>query len=112
MAMEMEMELRRLVAAEFARAQGVEGQERLPSEVEEGNVEYKLQLLEPTAARLTQLTTQLLWRLNEGRGTAFYELGVCDDGDALGLRQDALLRSLATLGRWERRSTGRVLNWS
>lgn len=93
-------ELRRRVAAEFARDVTSKAAEpALPEEVEEGNVEYKLQLLEPSAARLKQLTTQLHWRLNEGRGTAFYEVGVRDNGDPFGLSQDAMLQSLATLNR-------------
>ncbi|RLN81691.1 hypothetical protein BBJ28_00020076, partial [Nothophytophthora sp. Chile5] len=95
--------LRRLVRAEFARQPLlVSGAvEQLPEEVEEGNVEYKQQLLEPAPERLRQLTTQLHWRLNEGGGTAFYELGVRDDGTPLGLNEDAVLRSLATLARYE-----------
>jgi hypothetical protein len=109
-------ELRRCVAAEFARSAALQSgggtadksvspaadhdaPAQLPEEVEEGNVEYKLQLLDPAPARLKQLTTQMHWRLNEGRGTAFYEIGVRDNGDPLGLVQDALLQSLSTLSR-------------
>ncbi|EEY65086.1 GTP-binding protein, putative [Phytophthora infestans T30-4] len=73
--------------------------QRLPDEVEEGNVEYKQQLLEPSPDRLRQLTTQMHWRLNEGRGTAFYEVGVKDNGEVLGLAEDVMLRSLGTLAR-------------
>ncbi|POM80756.1 GTP-binding protein [Phytophthora palmivora] len=39
------------------------------------------------------------WRLNEGGGTAFYELGVKDNGEVLGLTEDAMLSSLGTLAR-------------
>eukprot|EP00644_Phytophthora_capsici_P011923 jgi/Phyca11/106412/e_gw1.12.754.1 len=73
--------------------------DHLPEEVEEGNVEYKQQLLEPSPDRLRQLTTQMNWRLNEGGGTAFYELGVKDNGEVVGLKQDAMLRSLGSLAR-------------
>jgi GTPase len=92
-------EVLRLVRAEFASPRCDDAAERLPEEVEEGNVEYKQQLLEPAPDRLRQLTTQMHWRLNEGGGAAFYELGVRDDGEPLGLAQDAMLRSLATLAR-------------
>jgi GTPase len=34
----------------------------LPPEVEEGNVEYKLKLLNKSQERLEQLTSQLKWR--------------------------------------------------
>lgn len=39
----------------------------LPPEVEEGNVEYKLKLINPTPNRLQQLITQMKWRLKEGK---------------------------------------------
>ncbi|KAG7379142.1 GTP binding protein [Phytophthora pseudosyringae] len=91
--------LRRQVRAEYAREGSLETAERLPEEVEEGNVEYKQQLLEPAPDRLRQLTTQMHWRLNEGDGAAFYELGVKDNGDVLGLSEDAMLRSLGSLAR-------------
>lgn len=88
----------RQVHAEFARpASG--SSERLPPEVEEGNVEYKQQLLEPAHDRLRQLTTQMHWRLNEGGGTAFYELGVRDNGELFGLDESAMLCSLCSLAR-------------
>ncbi|GMF19693.1 unnamed protein product [Phytophthora lilii] len=91
--------LHRLVREEFAQATSADAAEPLPEEVEEGNVEYKQQLLEPAPDRLRQLTTQMHWRLNEGGGTAFYELGVRDNGELLGLSEDAMLRSLGTLAR-------------
>ncbi|CAH0488305.1 unnamed protein product [Peronospora farinosa] len=73
--------------------------EQLPEELEEGNVEYKQQLLEPTYDRLRQLTTQMNWRLNEGGGIAFYEIGVKDNGEVLGLSENAVLQSLGALAR-------------
>lgn len=63
---------------------------KLVPEVEEGNVEYKLKLcaclitgsasrshspVNPTSARFARLVTQLKWRLLEGGGQAYYELG-------------------------------------
>ncbi|KAI9906586.1 hypothetical protein PsorP6_002904 [Peronosclerospora sorghi] len=95
--------VRRQVHAEFLRlgANSTDDMEteHLSKEVEEGNVEYKQQLLEPTPDRLRQLTTQMHWRLNEGGGTAFYEIGVKDNGQVLGLSEDALQRSLGVLAR-------------
>jgi GTPase len=44
----------------------------LPYEPENGNVEYKLKLQSLTMDRVDHLTTQLIWRLEEGDGTAFY----------------------------------------
>ena len=48
----------------------------LAREVEVGNVEYKLKLIEPTSTRFEQLVTQLKWRLAEGGGEAIYELSL------------------------------------
>ena len=70
---------------------------RLVPESDEGNVEYKLQLLNPSSSRFARLVTQLKWRLLEGGGQAYYELGVSDSGDLVGLSRDELERSLETL---------------
>ena len=70
---------------------------RLVPESDDGNVEYKLQLLDPSHARFTRLVTQLKWRLLEGGGQAYYELGVADSGDLIGLSRDELEQSLETL---------------
>ncbi|CAB4019019.1 GTP-binding 2-like, partial [Paramuricea clavata] len=71
----------------------------LPPEVEEGNVEYKLKLVNPSPARLIQLVTQLKWRLQEGQGEAIYEIGVEDNGMLAGLTREELNMSLNTLKR-------------
>lgn len=47
--------------------------------------------------RVKHLTTQLHWRLNEGSGTAFYEIGVRDNGEAIGICQQSMIKSLQTL---------------
>jgi hypothetical protein len=49
---------------------------KIASEPQEGNVEYKLMLVDPTEERLTHLTTQLKWRVAEGQGEAIYAIGV------------------------------------
>ena len=63
----------------------------------QGNVEYKLQLLNPSPARFARLVTQLKWRLLEGGGQAYYELGVADSGALIGLPRAELELSLETL---------------
>lgn len=63
----------------------------------QGNVEYKLRLLNPTTERFTRLVTQLNWRLHEGGGQAYYELGVADSGQLVGLTKEHLDQSLQTL---------------
>jgi len=70
---------------------------RLIPESDNGNVEYKLQLLDPSPTRFVRLVTQLKWRLLEGGGQAYYELGVADSGDLLGLSREDLEKTLQTL---------------
>ena len=54
---------------------------KLPAEVEKGNMEYKLQLVNKSEKRMEHLVTQLQWRLLEGYNEAIYQIGVTDDGD-------------------------------
>ena len=63
----------------------------------QGNVEYKLHLINPSSARFARLVTQMKWRLLEGGGQAIYELGVADSGGLVGLAPDDLRASLGTL---------------
>ncbi|KAI8069694.1 P-loop containing nucleoside triphosphate hydrolase protein [Gongronella butleri] len=72
----------------------------LPPEVDhEGNIEYKLKLVDPSAERMEHLITQMKWRLAEGRGEALYELGVSDDGTLTGLSAIDMEATLATVRR-------------
>jgi len=50
-----------------------------------GNTEYKLKFDNPTLNRIDHLTTQMIWRLNEGFGHAIYRIGVEDNGVVLGI---------------------------
>lgn len=70
---------------------------KLAAEVEEGNVEYKLHLINPSPARFVRLVTQMKWRLLEGGGEAIYELGVADSGALVGLSPSDLRATLKTL---------------
>jgi hypothetical protein len=70
--------------------------EALPPEVEEGNVEYKLKLMDPTPSRLEHLVTQMKWRLQEGQGEAIYQIGVEDCGLLAGLTDEEMKASLRT----------------
>ncbi|XP_029949835.1 GTP-binding protein 2-like [Salarias fasciatus] len=71
----------------------------LPPEAEEGNIEYKLKLVNPTQYRFEHLATQLKWRLQEGRGEAVYQIGVEDNGLLVGLTDGDMKASLRTLRR-------------
>ncbi len=67
----------------------------LPKEIEEGNIEYKLKVVINNPERLEELATQLNYRLNEGGGEAFYELGVSDEGELIGLEEEEAKITLA-----------------
>ena len=69
----------------------------LPPECADGNIEYKLKLINPSASRFEHLVTQMKWRLREGSGEAIYELGVEDKGMLVGLREEEARSSLETL---------------
>ncbi|XP_038154946.1 GTP-binding protein 2-like isoform X1 [Cyprinodon tularosa] len=71
----------------------------LPPEAEEGNIEYKLKLVNPTQNRFEHLATQMKWRLQEGRGEAVYQIGVEDNGMLVGLSEEEMRASLKTLHR-------------
>ncbi|KAM3179722.1 hypothetical protein ACTXT7_000005 [Hymenolepis weldensis] len=75
----------------------------LPPEPEEGNIEYKLKLINPTADRMEHLMTQMKWRLNEGGGQAIYRLGVDDCGAVTGLTAREMLASLRTFYKMAKR---------
>jgi len=49
-------------------------------EKENGNIEYKRQVYQPSASRLRSLATQMSYRLDEGSGCCHYYIGVEDDG--------------------------------
>jgi len=62
-----------------------------------GNVEYKLKLVDPTPDRIEHLTTQMKWRLGQGGGEMFYEIGVDDSGVPRGMTAAEFEATIATL---------------
>lgn len=69
----------------------------MPPECADGNIEYKLKLVDPSPSRFEHLVTQMKWRLREGNGEAIYELGVEDKGMLVGLTDQEAAASLNTL---------------
>ena len=66
-----------------------------PPEKYYGNKEYKIFL--DSNKKHQNKATQMLFRINEGRGIAKYMIGITDDGEALGLNKEKLLLSLFNL---------------
>lgn len=81
----------------YTMSQNAEKELLLPYEPENGNVEYKLKLQSLTMDRVDHLTTQLIWRLEEGDGTAFYQIGVLDSGQVTGLNEEELSETLMAI---------------
>jgi GTPase len=69
----------------------------LPEEPDDGNTEYKLKFDSPTMSRIEHLTTQMVFRLNEGQGLAFYQIGVLDSGQVTGLNDEEIFQTLLIL---------------
>lgn len=69
----------------------------LGQEDDEGSVEYKRKLVDPTPERKKHLTTQMKFRLNEGEGECMYQIGFDDDGDPIGISEEWMKKSLLTL---------------
>jgi elongation factor 1-alpha len=67
---------------------------RLPEESDFGNTEYKL-VINPE--RLEGLQTQMLFRLHEGNGQAFYWIGVMDNGVSVGITEEHFNLSIQNL---------------
>jgi GTPase len=56
-------------------------------ESEDGNIEYKLKLLDVSSNRIEKLASQMRYRCNEGNSECFYNLGVEDDGSMTGINE-------------------------
>ena len=66
-------------------------------ELEEGNIEYKISLLQKTEDRLNQLVTQMRYRCNQGEGECIYNLGVTDDGNMVGITNDEYIETIQNI---------------
>jgi elongation factor 1-alpha len=62
-----------------------------------GKTEYKLKLINKSKERIQGLITQMKFRLREGNGTCFYEIGLEDNGNPLGLNEEELKQSIDTI---------------
>ena len=69
----------------------------MEKENDEGNIEYKWKLVNPTNERIEKLKTQMKFRLNEGKGECFYYIGVMDDGTLEGITQKELFDTIDTI---------------
>ena len=66
-----------------------------PPEKYYGNKEYKIFL--DSNKKHQNKATQMLFRINEGRGVAKYMIGITDSGDALGISKEKIFSSIQNL---------------
>ena len=70
---------------------------RMQPENNEGNIEYKYKLTNLNADKISNRMTQMIYRVNEGSGEAFYHIGIMDDGTPLGLSEAEYIESVKNL---------------
>ena len=83
---------------------------KLPPEVESGNEEYKLKLVDKDNDRLESLASQMKWRLNEGNGIAKYYIGVADDGTIPGINYMDYIETLKNLSKISKKIKAKIVN--
>ena len=62
-----------------------------------GNREYKLKLINKNSERIEELVSQMRFRINEGEGECFYNLGVNDKGKLIGITDEEFDETLKNL---------------
>jgi GTPase len=62
-----------------------------------GNIEYKLKLCDVTKLRYEELKSGMNFRLHEGYGECYYEIGVEDNGNDLGITLEELTQTVSLL---------------
>lgn len=82
----------------------------LPPEIESGNKEYKLKITDKTNDRIEQLASQLKWRLQEGKGTAEYFIGVADDGTIPGITYYDYIESIKNINKMAKIINAKIIS--
>lgn len=81
-------------------------------ECEDGNIEYKLKIINKNNKRLHELTTQMSYRLNEGSGECIYVLGVKDNGELIGINNEEYNESLKNITDFSKTNDSIIVNIS
>jgi GTPase len=81
-------------------------------ESEDGNIEYKLSILNKSDSRIEELATQMSFRLEEGGGECIYVLGVGDDGTLHGISDTDYSDSLDNLNKIIHKCNSIIVNTS
>lgn len=70
---------------------------KLEPEKEDGNIEYKLKLINKDENRIERLASQMRFRTEEGDGECIYNLGIEDNGKIVGITQSEYEDTLSVL---------------
>ena len=70
---------------------------KLEPEKEDGNIEYKLKLINKDENRIERLASQMRFRTEEGDGECIYNLGIEDNGKIVGITQSEYQDTLSVL---------------
>ena len=68
-------------------------------ELDYGNTEYKLKLINVDRIKLQKRITQMKFRLHEGNGECHYLIGVEDNGNPIGINEVEMKESIETIKR-------------
>jgi GTPase len=71
--------------------------DHLEKEKDDGNIEYKRELLNLDEDTINKRMTQMKYRIYEGLGEALYFIGVTDDGKMIGLNEEEYNQSVNNL---------------
>jgi len=69
----------------------------IPPEDNEGYIEYKWKLSNVEELKINKVTSQMRWRVKQGKKTAVYIIGVHDNGYVTGLTKDDFIQSYLTI---------------
>ena len=81
---------------------------KLKEEQYYGNTEYKLKFTNMNVSKIERYATQLKFRLIEGKGTAYYYIGVADDGQIVGIDEKKVEFHLETMYQIANSIKGRI----
>jgi GTPase len=79
------------------KASKLELQEKLEIESDDGNIEYKIHIIDVDNKRFHRLATQMKWRISEGKGHCYYYIGITDDGNPRGISYACMKKSIENL---------------
>ena len=80
------------------KASKLELETHMGPENDNGNIEFKIHIIDLDPKRFHKLVTQMKWRMSEGGGgNCIYYIGITDDGSPRGISHDCMDKSLKNL---------------